>query len=253
MEDYTHTAWHPEYACPKTCPKPCLPQPPDYKGPGCPLSCLTPCRADALAAGEWIMRAVLAAFPAAQLLTSHGPWLSYNRTAEFIEKTMPGFEAGGNWAKDNPLVGVFDIGPLAGTAAAFQEQGATGRYLDGGEIYMQSTAVDVARSRRWMKLNVSTSELVPPALRGAKFSQHETVSFGVYDFPKIYHGKGPGTPAMWENDITVSLRGMDPDGITWAYSEAFDWVGLGKHATGKPPVPKEWLASTARARAAGQM
>ena len=56
------------------------------------------------------------------------------------------------------------------------------------------------------------------------------------------------TTAKWENDLTVSLRGMDPMGVTWAYSEAFDWVGLPR--TGKPPVPAGWLTATARARRA---
>jgi hypothetical protein len=260
VEDYTHKAWHPEYICPESCPAPCLPTPPAYNGSGCPESCLGPCRAAAVAAGEGVMRAMLAADPSVRLLTSHGPWLSDNRTASYMEKTMPGFENGQNWAKDNPIVGSFDIGLMAALDAAHASSGGRGgpraasasaRYLDGSEIYMQSTPTDVQRMRDWIKLNMSTSPLVPATLR-ARYSQLETFSPGVYDFPKAYHGTGPGTPQMWQNDLTISLRGTDPDGLTWAYSEAFDWFGLGYHATGKKPVPAEWVAATARARAAAR-
>ena len=187
----------------------------------------------------------MAADPSARILTSHGPWLSDNRTAPFMEKTMPGFENGDNWAKDNPIVGSFDIGLMAALDGA--PTATSARYLDGAEIYMQSTPTDVQRMREWIKVNMSTSPLVPPALR-AHYAALETFSPGVYDFPKAYHGKGPGTPEMWQNDLTISLRGTDPDGLTWAYSEAWDWFGLGKHATGKEMVPTEWVEATARAR-----
>ena len=41
-------------------------------------------------------------------------------------------------------------------------------------------------------------------------------------------------------------------GVTWAYSEKYDWFGLGMHATGKQPVPQAWLDATAAAKKAGQ-
>ena len=50
----------------------------------------------------------------------------------------------------------------------------------------------------------------------------------------------------------ISLKGADAEGLVWAYSEKYDWFGLGHHATGKDPVPADWLAATARAKAAGQ-
>jgi hypothetical protein len=62
----------------------------------------------------------------------------------------------------------------------------------------------------------------------------------------------PGTPQMWKDDIVASLRGMDPAGVTWAYSEKYDWFGLGARASGKPPVPQEWIDATAAAKKLGQ-
>ena len=39
---------------------------------------------------------------------------------------------------------------------------------------------------------------------------------GVYDFPGKFQGKGPGSASMWQNDLTISLNGTDPGGVTWA-------------------------------------
>ena len=38
---------------------------------------------------------------------------------------------------------------------------------------------------------------------------------GVYDFPALFNGKGPGTVAMWQNDLTISLNGTDRGGVAW--------------------------------------
>ena len=42
-----------------------------------------------------------------------------------------------------------------------------------------------------------------------------TFSPGVYDFPALFNGKGPGTAAMWQNDLTISLNGTDRGGVAW--------------------------------------
>lgn len=269
VEDYHGDAWNPALACPTACPSPCLPKPPNYTQPGCPLSCLNPCRHDALAAGKAVMGSVLSVWPNASVLATHGPSLSENRTADFLQVTMPGFEHGGNFAKNNPIVGSFDTGLLSGlplppaagplhvshlttsrTAAADAQPAQSPRFHDGAECYMQSTPTDVRRMRTWMKYAMANSSLTPIALQQS-YPSRLTFSPGVYDFPKLYHGKGPGTADMWQNDITISMRGMDPNGgITWAYSEGFEWVGLPR--TGKLPVPRDWLQATANARAAGQ-
>ena len=150
------------------------------------------------------------------------------------------------------MVGSFEIGlvselqPAAGAAASTDLQP---RYHDGSETYMQNTQTDVDRMRSWVTQGMASSPLVPAPLR-PDWPKSVTFSPGVYDFPGAYHGKGPGTPQMWENDLTISMRGGDAHGLVWAYSERFDWFGLGKHATGKEPVPFEWIAATARARAA---
>ena len=37
----------------------------------------------------------------------------------------------------------------------------------------------------------------------------------MYDFPALFNGKGPGTAAMWQNDLTISLNGTDRGGVAW--------------------------------------
>lgn len=74
---------------------------------------------------------------------------------------------------------------------------------------------------------------------------------GECSFPKVYHGKGPGTPALWKSDLVASLQGMDPEGITWAYSERYDWFGTGN--SGKERVPQAWIDATIAAKEQGQL
>ena len=57
---------------------------------------------------------------------------------------------------------------------------------------------------------------------------------------------------MWKSDLVASLKGMDPAGVTWAYSERYDWFGKGSNG-GKPLVPQEWLDATREAKALGQL
>ena len=73
----------------------------------------------------------------------------------------------------------------------------------------------------------------------------------MYDFPGAFNGKGPGSAAMWQNDLTISLNGTDRGGVTWAYSERYDWFNrFGTKEGWKPNVPKEWVAATVAARQA---
>lgn len=247
-------AWDPALVCPDSCPVPCLPQPPNYAGPGCPDSCLTPCRAEAVRAGSAVMDAILGAWPTAQVLSTYGPWLSTSESHAHVS-FLPDF------AKENPIVGSFIVGFMqslhqhrtsraADQAAQSQSQRAL--VLDGAECYLFSNKSQVLEMKHWMKYGMANTPIVPAALR-ADFPALETVSPGVYDFPGHYRGRGPGNPAMWESDLVAALEGMDEDGVSWAYSEKYDWFGLGMHDTGKQPVPQAWIDATVAAMKKAQV
>ena len=238
--------WQPHLVCPSSCPKPCLPKPPDYLGPGCDGSCLVPCRAEALKAGEAVMAGVLSAWPAAQMMSMHGPGGETNLTHQHVPFMS-------DFAKDNPVSGSFLIGWISALHKHTQQRRADAArplFLDGAEGYGFSNLSDVLEMKHWLKFGMATTDLVPPDLKQA-YPSLETVSPGVYDFPKVYHGRGPGSPEMWKSDLVASLRGMDEEGVTWAYSERYDWFG--PRNNDKPLVPQEWLDATREARALGQL
>ena len=239
-ECYLGDAWNPSQVCPEFCPTPCLPTAPHYSGPGCPDSCLVPCRAAANAAGETVMKSILSAWPEAQVLGTFGPWISTAESQQHVS-FLP------NWAKENPIIGSFVVGWMMALqqhrARPTSTHASKALVLDGAECYGFRNLTDVLKMKQWMKAGMADTDIVPPDLKQA-YPSLETVSPGVYDFPGVYRGRGPGTPAMWESDLVASLTGMDPDGLTWAYSEKYDWFGLGMHATGKQPVPKAWLDAT---------
>jgi hypothetical protein len=247
--------WQPHIVCPRSCPTPCLPKPPTYAGPGCDDTCLIPCRAAALQAGEAVMDAVLEVWPGAQMMSMFGPWLSTNLTHQHVPFKR-------DFAKDNPVVGSFLVGWISSlhkhqaklAQLTPQQRQRTTTYsplfLDGAEGYGFSNLSDVLQLKKWLKYGMPTTDLVPADLKAA-YPSLETVSPGVYDFPKQYHGRGPGTPKMWQSDLMASLRGMDPAGVTWAYSEKYDWFGM--KSCGKPRVPKEWIDATVEAKKLGQL
>ena len=239
-ECYLGDAWNPSQVCPESCPTPCLPAAPHYSGPGCPDSCLVPCRAEANAAGETVLKSILSAWPEAQVLGTFGPWVSTAESQQHVS-FLP------NWAKENPIIGSFVVGWMQALqqhrAMPTSTHASKALVLDGAECYGFRNLSDVLEMKQWMKEGMADTDIVPPDLKQA-FPSLETVSPGVYDFPGVYRGRGPGTPSMWEGDLVASLTGMDPDGLTWAYSEKYDWFGLGMHATGKQPVPKAWLDAT---------
>ena len=211
------------------------------------------------------MDAILGVWPEAQVMSMYGPWLSTNLTHQHVPFMR-------DFAKENPVEGSFFVGWISAlhkhlqrTQAQVQQQQQQQQqqqrsagvsraplFLDGAENYGFGNLSDVIQMKQWLKFGMATTDLVPPSLKTA-FPSLETVSPGVYDFPQEYHGRGPGTPAMWQGDLVASLRGMDADGLTWAYSEKYDWFGLGAPHTLKPLVPKAWLDATVAAKRLGQL
>ena len=100
----------------------------------------------------------------------------------------------------------------------------------------------------WLKDGMgSEPNVIAANLTSSVYSQYLTFGPGVYDFPGKFQGKGPGSAAQWQNDLTISLNRTDRGGVTWAYSERFDWFGRGDW---KPNVPADYVAATVAARKA---
>jgi hypothetical protein len=110
-----------------------------------------------------------------------------------------------DFAKDNPVAGSFLIGWISALHKHAQQQqqqqqqqqhiahaDAARRplFLDGAEGYGFSNLSDVLEMKHWLKYGMPLTDLVPPDLKQA-YPSLETVSPGVYDFPKVYHGRGP--------------------------------------------------------------
>ena len=75
-------------------------------------------------------------------------------------------------------------------------------------MYTQNTPTDVERMRAWMKNGMATqSQFIKAANLSSDYADYLTFGPGVYDFPGTFEGKGPGSAAMWQNDLTVSLNG----------------------------------------------
>ena len=82
------------------------------------------------------------------------------------------------------------------------------------------------------------SPLVPDALR-RRWASTVSVAFGVYDQP--WEGQ-PMDAAHWEATLTAAL--CRSDRWVWAYTERYDWWGVGWP---DESVPQEWVDATARA------
>ena len=75
-------------------------------------------------------------------------------------------------------------------------------------MYTQNTPTDVERMRAWMKRGMATqSQFIKAATNlSSYYTDYLTFGPGVYDFPTTFNGKGPGSAAMWQNDLTISLN-----------------------------------------------
>ncbi len=181
---------------------------------------------------------MVAEWPEIRVLVTYGPWLSEPLTARALNP--PSIIDG---SKANPMYGSFAIGLAEGTI------GTKASFIDGGEVYTQATSVDVERTIAWITTGMSEqSSLVPTELR-ASYRTLVSPSMGIYDFPAPYRGKGPSSPAMWENDIAITLAGVQD--FAWVYAERFNWAFSSRDKT-RPPPPTEWVEATARGRRTGR-
>ena len=210
----------------------------EYFGPtwapsvACPGEDLATCRADARRAGEMVMRAILAVWPDVKFLVTTGASISEPLTAKALNPPTIAEVSAHNLA-----YGAFAVGLVQGV------DGSQATFIDGAGAYTQNTKSDVARTVNWVTKGMAErSSFVPDDFRD-RYARLVSSGLGVYDFPAAFLGKGPGDPAMWENDIAISLAGVRD--YVWLYSERFNWGASIRDNTRHAP-PDEWLQATIR-------
>jgi hypothetical protein len=196
------------------------------------------CRRQARSAGAAVMAAVATNWPNAKLLVTHGPSISDPLTHRALNP--PAVE---DVSASNPNYGAFAVGLAEGTI------GTQVTFIDGGAVYTQNSIDDVARTTQWLTAGIAKRGSVVPRDLRSTYPTLVSPSMGVFDFPTLYRGKGPGTPAMWEHDIAITLHGVAD--YAWAYSERFNWAAAARD-TQRPGPPDDWIAATERGRAAGR-
>jgi hypothetical protein len=211
----------------------------EYFGPtwdeevACPGLDLSQCREQARAVGAQVMQAMSTRWPAINMMTASGPWISEPLTYTRLEHM--GYN---DIAHANAVWGSFAIGMLEAAA------GSAASYIDGGGIYIQRSLDDLALAYDWFRHGMAReSELVPAETRDLYADEIE-IAFGVYDFPDEYRGK-VSDASIWRQDIADALVAADE--YVWAYSERFNWTN-NPHNDEKPDVPPEYLAATRDAR-----
>ncbi len=199
----------------------------------CPRS-LAECSAQYRLRGKEIMDAIRSTWPEAIVITLHGPYVSDERTADNWNAANINWN---NIAWANELVGPFLAGFVESAA------GTTAKFIDGGEIYTLRSAADFERSYQWRRNEMVQGSTFIPASFAADWKTSIDLGFGLYDTPDL-----TGVPMnanIWRSTVTNALERADT--YAWAYSESFDWWGVGWPDT---PVPNEWLEATRDAREA---
>ncbi|HUR50678.1 MAG TPA: hypothetical protein VMZ11_01000 [Mycobacteriales bacterium] len=180
--------------------------------------------------------AIAAAWPAAFVMSTYGPWVGETKTS-----STGGWGAFGyndtSWT--NELMGSF-TGGIGDAAAA--HAGLT--YVDGGEIYQAHSAAEYATAYRWEKSGLAASSSV--VLRDpAAYARTVSAGFGVYDKDMRISGWPTMGATQWQSVLTNALRTADR--YVWSYSEAYDWLATGWPTT---PVPSAILTATSNAMTA---
>ena len=210
----------------------------DVWGAACGGRATATCRTEAHAAGKAIMQSMTAVWPDVKILFTYGPWMSEPKTYTTLNPPTHY-----DYSAAYPTFGSFAAGMVDGTI------GTAATFIDGGELYTQNTLADVQKACNWFKQGMaSQSSIVPDSLK-TSWPQKLSCSQGIYDFPDRYHEKGPGSPAMWQNDIEISLMGVDE--YAWAYSERFNWTN-NPNGSGKPAPPSEWIQASRNGWLAGK-
>ena len=198
----------------------------------CPGLDLATCRDEARRAGTEVMRSIIGVWPDVKMLVTFGASVSEPLTANALNPpTYP------DVSSENPTYGAFAVGMVQAI------DGTSATYLDGSGSYTQNNASDVERLVNWLSRGMAErSPLVPTQFRD-RYRRLVSPAPGVYDFPVRLLDKGPGSPAMWENDIAVTVAGARK--YVWLYSERFNWLASSRDTSRLSPTVL-WLEATQR-------
>jgi hypothetical protein len=179
--------------------------------------------------GRELMAALTKVWPEIRIITAHGPYVSEPTTPRGVTLLQTD-------AREGHLAGHFFSGMLEAAPA-------TGRVVDGGEVYQYRTAEDFARSRDWRRQGMARSasaRLVPDGLRPA-WPEAIGIAFGVYDLQ--WKPDYAMTAAILETTLREALRHADD--YVWLFTE-----GEGPRDYLVPGgAGAEWVDAIARARA----
>jgi hypothetical protein len=159
--------------------------------------------------GHQVMQAIIAKWPAARIVHTHGPYASMSVTPKSV--TMDQISG-----SNNDLRGYFFAGMLSA---------APGLVVDGGEVYQYRSPSDFANSYNWRKMsmpNLSADTLIPVSLRGTWMSS-DRIAFGTFD--QQWRSSYPMNHYIFQSCVADALNRTDY--IVWTYAESHNYLAPG--------------------------
>ena len=153
--------------------------------------------------GKELMNALIAAWPAIRIVTTHGPYVSEPRTPNSVSLLQ--IEP-----RSNRLSGFFFTGML-------EAAGTQAQVIDGGEVYQYRSESDFSGSYTWRKdtlPQVASTALIPSGLRSVWRSRLR-VAYGVYD--QQWKSNYPMSPSILQTSLSRALARSD--GLVWLFVE----------------------------------
>ena len=178
--------------------------------------------------GKQIMEAMVKVFPAIEVFTYHGPYLSepnYKIPSVIMQQA-------GSW-DSSELLGPFFVGMMLG-------KGDSGTIIDGGEVYQYRTAKDFKNSYDMRKYEIASEEtnswFIPYKLR-LNWPNQINISFGVFNVQWL--PAYPMDAAIMKTTLINALKFTDK--YVWYYTEDDSWLEPGK-------MPTEWINTVIEAQ-----
>jgi hypothetical protein len=159
--------------------------------------------------GEQVMQAIIAQWPAARMVHTHGPYTSLSATPHSVSMDQV-------YCSDNSLRGYFFAGMLAV---------APGHVIDGGEVYEYRSSGDFANSYNWRKISMpalSVDSLIPVSLRPL-WPSDSGIAFGTFD--QQWLSAYPMNQSIFQSCVFNALN--QTDYVIWTYAESHDYLTPG--------------------------
>lgn len=179
--------------------------------------------------GKQIMQAVTQEFPAIEIFTYHGPYLSEPN----YHIPLANIKQAGAW-DDQELLGPFFVGMMQG-------KGKYATIIDGGEQYQYRTKADFKQSYDLRKYEIASEETNSwfiPYQQRVDWPNNINISFGVFN--RQWLPDYPMTPEIMTATLTNALKYTDR--YVWYYTEEDSWLEPGK-------MPEEWINAIVKAKA----